>query len=424
MKLPEIPASIEAVYAYLNQMPIFKKVGASAANFNLEETRALLQAVGNPHMGKAFIHVGGTNGKGSTCALLAAVYASAGYKTGLYTSPHVTVYNERISINGERIPDEAILHFFQTFGSTLQQLEHTYFELATVLAFWWFARNEVDIAIIEVGLGGRLDATNVITPLVSVITSIGYDHTDILGPTLTHIASEKAGIIKPGVPVVIGNIDGEALVPIRRKATDTGSPMMFASEEKPRWNDGNVLLAESCVHYPCGLEGEAQPWNVAMVAKTVGALQYRFPVSENDFRRGIQNVHMLVSLPGRFERLKPGKNWFFDGGHNAEALSLSAETVQRLAGNTPFVVIFSMMRDKLTKEALSPFLDTDEIWYHPVESERAATFAEFASVAVNARHLDNLQTLKAIVNRYPDRFVFFLGSFYFYNTVKDWITKL
>lgn len=424
MKLDFSPDSAAQIFAYLDRMPTFKKQGAAAAHFALDNITQLLGALGNPHHQLKCIHVAGTNGKGSTCALLAAALQSAGYRTGFYTSPHITVYNERIKVNGVMIPDEAICRFFKEHEGTLRKFEHTYFELATALALWWFAESKTDIAVIEVGLGGRLDATNVIQPLVSVITSIGFDHTEILGNTLAAIAGEKAGIIKPETPCVVGNLPDEAMQTVNKVAEKERSPLLFSSVLRPAREGERIRLEGFKETFLCELPGAVQHWNAATAWQTLKVIENRFPVSQEQFASATENVVKITGLPARFEKLRDDRNWYFDGGHNAEAFAWTAQTIRSICKKGNPVLIFSMMKDKIRPEMFVPFFGMDEIWYHPMESERAATFAEFASAAKNARHLDSLQTLRAVLNRDPQQPVFFLGSFYFYNTVKDWIRQL
>ena len=209
--MPKEFSHIKDVERYLLTLPKFSMVGAKAANFSLKKVKNFLQELGNPHKNFPSIHVAGTNGKGTVCHLLEATYRRAGYKTGLFTSPHLISFNERFRILGKPISDKKLLAFFAQVSSLLDTYNLTYFELSTVIAFTLFDHEFVDIAIIETGLGGRLDATNVLLPLLSVITSISYDHTDILGENLASIAWEKAGIIKKKVPCIVGKVPDERL---------------------------------------------------------------------------------------------------------------------------------------------------------------------------------------------------------------------
>ncbi|MBC8152829.1 MAG: bifunctional folylpolyglutamate synthase/dihydrofolate synthase, partial [Bacteroidetes bacterium] len=220
----------QAVAYLYERLPVFHRIGARALKPGLGNTEVLCAALGDPHRRFRSIHVAGTNGKGSTAHMLASVYQAAGYRVGLYTSPHLKSFTERIRINGQPIVDEAVAAFVTQHQLLIELTEPSFFEVTVALAFDYFAREAVDLAIIEVGLGGRLDSTNVITPLLSVITNIGFDHTDILGNTLTDIAAEKAGIIKAGVPVLIGETQSEIAGVFTDKASDCQSTIQFADQ--------------------------------------------------------------------------------------------------------------------------------------------------------------------------------------------------
>jgi dihydrofolate synthase / folylpolyglutamate synthase len=216
-------------YLYQN-LPMFQRVGASAIKPDLQNTLALCSKLGNPHLKFKSIHVAGTNGKGSTSHMLASILQSSGYKTGLYTSPHLKSFTERIRINGAEISKNYIVEFVKNIHPLIEKIKPSFFEITVAMAFDYFAAQYVDVAIIEVGLGGRLDSTNVITPELSVITNIGWDHTDILGNTLQQIASEKAGIIKEGIPVVISERQAEIDAVFKDKAVELNAPLFFAED--------------------------------------------------------------------------------------------------------------------------------------------------------------------------------------------------
>ena len=232
----------EAIRFLFDSLPVWERAGADAYKPGLERIAAFMAALGDPQESFKSIHVAGTNGKGSTCHLLAAVLQKAGYRTGLFTSPHLVDFRERIRIDGEMIPEEAVVGFTERWRDEMVRLGLTFFEMATAMGLWWFSRADcgrnadgdsklrknVDIAIIETGLGGRLDSTNIITPTVSVITNIGLEHTQYLGDTVAAIAAEKAGIIKPGVPVVVGETDPYSEPVFRARAAETGSEIVFA----------------------------------------------------------------------------------------------------------------------------------------------------------------------------------------------------
>ena len=214
------------------RLPAFSRIGAAAYKADLINIQALCEQLGNPEKKFKSIHVAGTNGKGSTSHMLAAILQKAGYKTGLYTSPHLYDFRERIRINGHVIPERNVIAFTEKISDFIEKKEPSFFEITVAMAFEWFASEEIDIAVIEVGLGGRLDSTNIIVPEVSVITNISYDHMDLLGNTLQKIAYEKAGIIKPGIPVVIGEEQAEVKNVFLQSASENGSPIYFASQKR------------------------------------------------------------------------------------------------------------------------------------------------------------------------------------------------
>ena len=220
----------ETINYLYNSTPVFQNVGKGAYKEGLENTKALDKHFGHPHKNFKTIHIAGTNGKGSCSHTLAAILQEAGYKVGLYTSPHLVDFRERIRVNGQTISQQYVIDFVENERSFFEPLHPSFFELTTVLAFKYFAEEKVDVAVIEVGLGGRLDCTNIITPLLSIITNISFDHTQFLGNTLAAIASEKAGIIKPGVPVVIGETVPETRPVFEEKAQNTGAPIIFAED--------------------------------------------------------------------------------------------------------------------------------------------------------------------------------------------------
>src|ERR1700676_2894957 len=229
------------------RLPLFSRIGAAAYKSDLTNIRALSEGLGSPEKKFKSIHIAGTNGKGSTSHMLAAILQKAGYKTGLYTSPHLHDFRERIRINGQMIPENKVIGFTDRIRQSIDQIEPSFFEITVAMAFEWFAREEIDISVIEVGLGGRLDSTNIIVPEVSVITNISYDHMDLLGNTLQKIASEKAGIIKPGIPVVIGEEQAEIKNVFLQSAEENGSPIHFASQKRfpGEWkNEGQLLYVQ------------------------------------------------------------------------------------------------------------------------------------------------------------------------------------
>ena len=244
-------------YLY-SQLPMFSRVGAAAYKPGLDTSLAIDSFFGHPHRKFKSIHVGGTNGKGSTSHMLAAILQSQGYKVGLYTSPHLVDFRERMRVNGEMIPQEMVIEFVEQWQKSDYNGHPSFFELTMMMAFDWFAKENVDYAVIEVGMGGRLDSTNIITPEICVITNISNDHSQFLGTTLPAIATEKAGIIKSGIPVVIGEAEGEVRDVFANRAEETGAPIIFAEDDS--------RINSICRHEPAGWEGESKegkwisPW--------------------------------------------------------------------------------------------------------------------------------------------------------------------
>lgn len=264
---------------------MFQRVGATAFKKDLTNTLALCQVLNNPHHQFKSVHVAGTNGKGSTSHMLAAILQSAGYRTGLYTSPHLKEFTERIRINGFEVSQEFVVDFVERIKPHINQIQPSFFEITVAMAFDYFANQHVDVAIIETGLGGRLDSTNVITPALSIITNISWDHLDLLGNTLPAIASEKAGIIKPHVPVVISETQSEVKSVFTSKATETKSKIIFADQHYRVSKQSNAYLvskSDSQFEIECDLRGSYQAKNLAGVLAAVDELQllgFHIPVS-------------------------------------------------------------------------------------------------------------------------------------------------
>ncbi|HQN94462.1 MAG TPA: Mur ligase family protein, partial [Prolixibacteraceae bacterium] len=280
-------------YLYEN-LPMFHRIGPAALKNDLSNTKTLDNAYGFPHQHFKTVHIAGTNGKGSVSHMLAAIFQSAGYKTGLFTSPHLIDFRERIKVNGEMIPENDVVNFVSDFieRNKILNLQASFFELTTIMAFDFFRKEKVDIAIVEVGLGGRLDSTNIITPELSVITNISFDHTAILGHTLDKIATEKAGIIKTGVPVIIGESHPKTCDVFIEKASQTGSPITFADEEflsKTQKNGELSIFSHYKKLYEniaLDLKGDYQQKNVLTVIAAIEVLKEKTTIPEEAVRSG------------------------------------------------------------------------------------------------------------------------------------------
>jgi dihydrofolate synthase / folylpolyglutamate synthase len=348
-------------YLY-NCLPVFQHQGASAYKPGLERSIRLDDYLGNPHRKYKTIHVAGTNGKGSVSHFLAAILQSAGYKTGLYTSPHLKDFRERIRVNGAMISEQAVIDFVAKHRSFFEPIEPSFFELTMEMAFDWFATSQVEVAVVEVGLGGRLDSTNIITPEVSVITNISYDHMQFLGNTLPQIASEKAGIIKTGIPAVIGEAESDVRKVFEEKAKEVSTALCFAEEKFA------LLPTEkgySCLSYPdleVELKGIYQQKNVATVLTTIDLLRERgFLLSDTSVRKGFSRVTGLTGLQGRWQILQKKPTIVCDTGHNEAGIGyivqqLQTQTYDRLH------IVFGMVNDKDVRKVLS-LLPKNAIFY-------------------------------------------------------------
>lgn len=330
------PQTLDYLY---RQLPMFHRIGAAAYKANLENTLAICKLLGNPENKFKTIHVAGTNGKGSCSHMLAAVFQQAGYKTGLYTSPHLKDFRERIKINGKQISPKKIISFVKEHRSAFEKIEPSFFEWTVGLAFDHFAKEKVDIAIIEVGLGGRLDSTNVIEPLASLITNIGYDHTALLGNSLKKIAAEKAGIIKPQIPVVISETQQEIKNIFIRKAKKNKSPLVFADQlfkhlgeyYSPGQNTSRhtYLRQGKKLEIQCDLAGTYQKNNIGGVLAVLDLVREELPLTQKVLLTGLKIIKDLTGLRGRWEVLSKKPRVICDTGHNTEGIKEVLKCVDR-----------------------------------------------------------------------------------------------
>lgn len=411
--------SIEDVWLFLDSIPMFQKVGSSAANFSLNNIRAFCEALGNPQDVYPSIHVAGTNGKGTTCYLLEKIYSDAGYKTGLFTSPHLLKYNERVRVDQKEIPDQDILRFFKRAEKLFDAIKLSYFEISTALAFWFFADREVDIAVIETGLGGRLDSTNIINPEVSVITSIGLDHQNILGNTIEEIAEEKAGIIKSNRPVIIGNITGTSKDVIEQKANAEHSKLYSSVHLNPDWKNGIITLKDGAIEVKTLFKEAVNKWNVACSWLVSDVLNEQFPTKES---QRINSIAKFKGAPGRFEKLHPEYEWYFSGSHNTQALESSLQAIQAIKSISDTVLVFSAMKEKLNEDMLDCLTGFKKAYFVEQEGERAAKFSDVKH-KLDVELMDEPQK-ENILNELKTELVIFMGSFYFYPIVKRWTANV
>ena len=322
-----------------NKLPMYQRIGAAAYKADLNNTIQLLQLLDNPHHNFKSVHVAGTNGKGSTSHMFASVFQEAGYKTGLYTSPHLIDFRERIRINGEMIPEENVVQFIDTYKAKFEAMELSFFEMTVGMAFDYFSKEKIDIAIVEVGMGGRLDSTNLITPELSIITNIDFDHMKFLGDTRAKIAYEKAGIIKPNIPVVIGETHPETEQVFIDKAKECSSPIYFAdqvfdcdkihiesntTQQFDVWKNSELYL--EALEIP--LMGYYQQKNLTTVMCALDLLRDKFNLTEDHIRDGIGKVISNTHLMGRWQILNSDPLTIADTGHNVAGIT---EVVQQLA---------------------------------------------------------------------------------------------
>lgn len=357
-------------YLFASQ-PTFHLVGASAYKPGFDNVNRLLEALGNPHLKLKCIHVAGTNGKGSTSHLIAASLQAAGYKTGLFTSPHLVDFGERIRINGCMIEQQAVIDFVEEHKSLLEEVKPSFFETTFALATDYFAKQQVDVCVIEVGLGGRLDCSNVICPDMCVITNIGIDHTEFLGNTLQEIAAEKAGIIKEGVPVIIGEWQEETAPVFKAKAQKANAPILFADQQSyPHIST-----------WECQLKGCYQHKNKQTAYCALYSLcEHGYTISEDAIRRGFTQVCTLTGLRGRWETLKENPLTICDTGHNAHGLHYVGEQLNNYQEGQVHVV-FGMVKDKDIDAALSMLPSKARYYFTQAGTSRALPAKELQHMA-------------------------------------------
>lgn len=327
---------------------MYQQQGASAYKKDLTNTVLLADYLGNPEKKLSTIHVAGTNGKGSVSNMLASILQEAGYKTGLYTSPHLKDFRERIRINGEMIPEEQVYNFINKHKAFFEANQLSFFEMTVGLAFDYFVQENVDIAVIETGMGGRLDSTNIITPLVSVITNIGMDHIQFLGNTIQDIAREKAGIIKSGVTVVIGEYTAETKPVFTAKALECNSPLYFAS-------DSNIEVM------PSDLTGDYQEQNIKTALQTIAVLDKNLTIAKSNIKNGLLNVCRNTGFMGRWQQLRENPTVVCDAAHNSHGLKIVLQQVSRQKYDV-LRIVFGVVNDKDLSEIL-PLMPVNAVYY-------------------------------------------------------------
>lgn len=331
-----------------DQLPMFQMQGASAYKKDLTNTLLLAEYLQHPETKFKSIHVAGTNGKGSTSSMIASILQEAGYKVGLYTSPHLKDFRERIKINGEMIAEDFVVDFVMQNKRFFELNQLSFFEMTVGLAFDYFAKEQVDVAVVEVGMGGRLDSTNIISPLISVITNIGFDHTQFLGDTLSKIAFEKAGVIKKNIPVVIGEYVEETKKVFQEKAIIEDAPIYFA-QDNPE------------VIFDCALLGDYQVQNKKTALQTINLLKNNFNISETNIRNGFKNVILNTGLLGRWQILNSNPFVVCDTAHNSHGLKIVLNQIEKQHYETLHFVL-GVVNDK-DLDSILPLFPKKAIYY-------------------------------------------------------------
>lgn len=376
-----------------SRLPMFSRIGAAAYKSDLSNTIKLCEALGNPQNKFKSIHITGTNGKGSTSHMIAAILQTAGYNTGLYTSPHLKDFRERIKINGEMVTEEFVIQFTEKIKPVIEAIEPSFFEITVAMAFEWFALQKVDIAVIEVGLGGRLDSTNIIVPVLSVITNISYDHMNLLGNTLQEIANEKAGIIKYNIPVVIGQTTNETKDVFVNKSKELNAPIYFASETKwvIDWQNENhqlvITVADIATderkQYSLDLTGIYQTKNILTVLTAIEKLiDLGWKITDKDVASALSKVKKLNGLHGRWEVIHSAPLTIIDVGHNEDGIK---EIVKQLEyyDDKKIHIVIGMVKDKDIDKVLSLLPKYVTYYFTKANIPRAMPEAELEAKAAS-----------------------------------------
>lgn len=388
--------TLEYLYAAL---PMFHRIGAAAYKANLDNTHALCNLLNHPENSFQSVHIAGTNGKGSTSHMLASVLQAAGYKTGLYTSPHLKDFRERIRINGKMISRNYVTRFVESYKDSFEKIQPSFFEWTVALAFDYFRKQKVDVAVIETGLGGRLDSTNVITPLLSIITNISYDHTSLLGKTLKKIAEEKAGIIKKYVWVVIGETHPETEKVFLKKADSTSSPVFFADKElmvvknksgkpfdefmhlgisiKNKWINFSFNNQNNISNLKLDLTGNYQLKNIRTVLMTLTLLHKYFPFTEEQLRKGLSTVKQSTGLIGRWQILSRKPFAIADTAHNEDGVRAVMKQLRKIQFEKLHFVL-GMVNDKDIDKILNLLPEKASYYFCKANIPRALGAGELA----------------------------------------------
>lgn len=401
--------------------PMYHKIGSAAYKEGLENIEALMDITDHPERKFKAVHIAGTNGKGSVAHLLASYFQERGCKTGLFTSPHLVDFRERIQLNGEMISEEAVMAFFNKFQAQFDQLEPSFFEMTTALAFHYFAEQKVDVAVIEVGLGGRLDSTNVLSPLLSVITNISLEHTQMLGDTIAKIAKEKAGIIKPKTPVVIGEFHPESFPVFEDIANQKDAPLFLAENNYSVSGPFDDLTIKDVLgrtlyeHIQLPLTGEYQLKNLKTFLQATEVIEELWPAEKDVVPQAIRNMVSNTGFQGRWQILRREPLTICDVGHNPGGLRL---TMQQLKQYTcrQLRMVFGMVKDKDVEQVIGMLPQDAEYYVCQAQIERAIPAEELAERMM--RHGLRCRVAGTVANAFrqanadaaPDDLIFVGGS--------------
>ena len=379
---------------------MFSRIGAAAFKKDLTNTLEISEALGNPHKRFTSIHIAGTNGKGSVSHMLAAVLQTANYKTGLYTSPHLKDFRERIKVNGEMCDEDFIVTFVEKVKPLIEKIQPSFFEITVAMAFSYFAEQNVDVAVVEVGLGGRLDSTNIITPELCVITNIGFDHMNMLGDTLEKIAYEKAGIIKGNIPVIIGETFPETKPVFEKVAKEKNAPLIFAGNNRyaADWNHNhnqlNVTVVEKekdeHITYRLDLPGIYQRKNLVTVLETIKCLQKKgWKIEDEQIHKGLSQAKKITGLHGRWEVIHQKPTVVLDVAHNVDGIKQLVEQIELSTYNDLHIII-GMVKDKEIEKILEQLPKFAKYYFTKAQIPRALPTTELALKAARLELKGNI----------------------------------
>ena len=412
----------EAINYLYSQMPLFQNLGQGAYKEGLSNTIALDNHFGNPHKKYKTIHIAGTNGKGSCSHLLASILQESGYKVGLYTSPHLLDFRERIKVDGKKISEERVVKFIEQERQFLKPLHPSFFEVVTAMAFLYFAEEHVDVAVVEVGLGGRLDCTNIITPELCIITNISYDHTNLLGNTLSKIASEKAGIMKQGIPTIVGESTKQTHQVFQNHSEQIQCPLIFAEEHKQilysqLYDNGGILFrTKDYGHIKCELGGIYQKKNANTVLNCIPNLQKSFiKVTEDTIRSGFLHVKKNTDLMGRWQKIQDNPIVICDTGHNIGGFKYITKQI-KLQHCRQLRIVLGMVNDKDINGVLSLLPQDANYYFCQASVARALPYEKIKKLGEEHNlHGYSYPTVaeaykQALSDSKPDDFIYVGGS--------------